>query len=57
MPANDVERFEAAVGILLDELGYERAFNRPRPVAVEHSTKVRNLLAHVPRGVRPYGLA
>jgi hypothetical protein len=57
MPANDVERFEAAVGILLDELGYERAFNRPRPVAVEHSTEVRNLLANVPRGVRPYGLA
>jgi hypothetical protein len=57
MPANDVERFEAAVGILLDELGYPRAFTRPRPVAVEHSTQVRNLLADEPRGVRPYGLA
>ncbi len=57
MPPNDVERFEAAVGILLDELGYPRAFTRPRPVAVEHSTQVRNLLANVPRGVRPYGMA
>jgi hypothetical protein len=57
MPANDVEHFEAAVGSLLDELGYPRAFTRPRPVAVEHSTQVRNLLANVPRGVRPYGLA
>jgi len=57
MPANDVERFEAAVGSLLDELGYPRAFDSPRPVAVEHSTQVRNLLANVPRGVRPYGMA
>ena len=57
MPDNDVERFEAAVGILLDELGYTRAFTRPRPVVVEHSTQVRNLLANVPRGVRPYGMA
>jgi Sulfotransferase family len=57
MPANNVEHFEAAVGILLDELGYPRAFTRPRPVAVEHSTQVRNLLANVPRGVRPYGMA
>jgi hypothetical protein len=57
MLADDVERFEAAVGTLLDELGYPRAFTRPRPVAVEHSTQVRSLLANVPRGVRPYGLA
>ncbi len=57
MPPNDVERFEAAVGVLLDEMGYPRAFTSPRPVAVEHSTQVRNLLANVPRGVRPYGMA
>ena len=57
MPANDVERFEAAVGTLLDELGYPRAFTRPRPVAVEHSSQVRNLLANEPQGVRPYGVA
>jgi len=57
MPANDVERFEAAAGLLLDELGYPRAFTRPRTVAVEHSSQVRNLLANEPRGVRPYGVA
>ena len=57
MPANDVEQFEAAVGVLLDELGDPRAFARPRPVAVEHTTKVRGLLANVPQGVRPYGVA
>ena len=45
MPADDVERFEAAAGALLDELGYPRAFAHPRPVAVEHSSQVRTLLA------------
>ncbi len=57
MPADDVERFEAAAGALLDELGYLRAFAHPRTVAVEHSAQVRSLLAKVPRDVRPYGLA
>ena len=45
MPPDDVERFEAVVGTLLDELGYPRAFPHARPVAVEHATQVRNLLA------------
>jgi sulfotransferase family protein len=57
MATEDVERFEAAAGALLDELGYPRACARPRPVAVEHSLQVRNVLANVPRGVRPYGAA
>ncbi len=57
MPSNDVECFEATVGTLLDELGYPRTFTSPRSVAVEHSTQVRSMLAHVPRGVRPYGVA
>jgi len=57
MPTADVERFEAAVGALLSELDYPRAFAQPRLAAVEHSTQVRNLLANVPKGVRPYGLA
>lgn len=56
MPASDVERFEAAVGTLLDGLGYERAFASPRPIAIEHSTQVRSMLAHVPQGVRPYSV-
>lgn len=57
MLAEDVERFEAAAGGLLDELDYPRVFPHPRPGAVEHSTQIRNLLATAPRDVRPYGLA
>ena len=45
MAADEVEQFEATAGALLDELGYPRAFPHPRPVAVEHSTQLRNLLA------------
>jgi hypothetical protein len=45
MTAEDVERFEAAAGELLDELGYPRAVPRPRPEALEHASKIRELLA------------
>ena len=41
MPAKDVERFEAAAGNLLEELGYERTFSRPSLQALEHATKIR----------------
>jgi Sulfotransferase family len=41
MGEEDVERFEAAAGGLLDELGYERAVPEPRPAAVEHAAVVR----------------
>jgi Sulfotransferase family len=41
MPAKDVERFEAAAGDLLEELGYERTFSRPTPQALEHATRIR----------------
>ncbi len=57
MAPADVERFEAAAGALIDELGYPRAFPEPRPDAVAHSTRVRDRLANEPRDVRPYGLA
>jgi sulfotransferase family protein len=57
MPADDVERFEAAAGALLDELHYPRAFTCPRAAALEHSARIRTLLADVPPGVRPYGAA
>lgn len=57
MPAADVERFEAAAGALLDELRYPRALASLRPAAVEHSTQVRNALAKMPPGVRPFELA
>jgi len=56
MPPNDVERFEAGVGSLLDELGYPRALTSPGPNAVEHSAQVRSMLASMLRGVRPYGV-
>jgi hypothetical protein len=57
MLADDVERFEAAAGVLLGELGYPLAFAHPRSVAVEHSRQVRDLLVNMPKDVRPYGLA
>jgi hypothetical protein len=41
MAAEDVERFEAAAGDLLDELGYPRAVPRPRPGVVEHAARAR----------------
>jgi hypothetical protein len=41
MPVKDVERFEAAAGDLLEELGYERNFSRPTPQALEHATRIR----------------
>jgi hypothetical protein len=41
MPVKDVERFEAGAGNLLEELGYERAFSRPTPQALEHATRIR----------------
>jgi hypothetical protein len=41
MPAEDLERFEAAAGDLLEELGYERAFPRPSSRALEHATRTQ----------------
>jgi len=45
MPGEDVERFEAAAGELLDELGYPRVVPRPRPESLERASRIRNLLA------------
>jgi hypothetical protein len=42
MPAGDVEHFEAAVGDLLDELGYARAVPRPSSGALKHAQKIRH---------------
>jgi hypothetical protein len=41
MPAEEVERFEAAAGGLLDELGYARAVPHPRPEILDHATILR----------------
>jgi hypothetical protein len=43
MCAGDVERFEAAAGDLLEELGYERAFPRPSSRALGHAARIRDL--------------
>jgi hypothetical protein len=48
MPAEDVERFEAAAGALLDELGYPRGVRHPRPEAVRQAVRVRALFPHDP---------
>ncbi len=48
MPAEDVERFEAAAGELLNELDYPRAFPRPRPESLESAARIRDLLAQDP---------
>jgi hypothetical protein len=41
LPAEDQERFEAAAGDLLGELGYARAVPQPRPAALDHAAWVR----------------
>jgi hypothetical protein len=49
MRVQDIESFEAAVGQLLDELGYPLAAHRLRPEAVERAGRIRTLLSHDPR--------
>lgn len=41
MSPEDLERFEAAAGDLLDELGYERACPRPSQLALKHASETR----------------
>lgn len=41
MPAEDVERFEAAAGDLLEELGYQRAVPRPSARALSDAERMR----------------
>jgi hypothetical protein len=41
MPMKDVERFEAAAGNLLEELGYERAFPRPPEEMLAWAARIR----------------
>jgi hypothetical protein len=49
MPADEVERFEAAAGDLLDEVGYTRAFPRLSGVALEHAERLRARFAEEAR--------
>jgi hypothetical protein len=48
LPPQDCERFEAAAGGFLEELGYPRVAPRPRPEALEHASRIRYLLAEDP---------
>jgi hypothetical protein len=41
MAPGDVERFEAAAGDLLDELGYPRAVPDPTPAARRRAARLR----------------
>jgi hypothetical protein len=49
MEPDDLARFEAASGRLLDELGYERAGRVPSPAASEHAEHFRALFDGEPR--------
>jgi hypothetical protein len=42
MPAQDLERFEAAAGELLEELGYPRAVPDPPEDMMENTSRIRN---------------
>jgi hypothetical protein len=43
MPAGDIERFEAAAGDLLEQLGYPRAYPRPCADVQRHVARIRDL--------------
>jgi Sulfotransferase domain len=44
MPVQDLERFEAAAGDLLEELGYPRAVPDPPGEMMENASRIRNSL-------------
>jgi hypothetical protein len=52
MPDREVERFEAATGHLLDELGYLRAFPAPSPDAKAEAARVRDVFIEDVRSPR-----
>jgi hypothetical protein len=56
MAADEVQRFEAAAGGLLAELGYPRAYPELSPAAVQHSVRIRDRLLAESPDVRPYVL-
>jgi hypothetical protein len=45
MSLEAVERFEAAAGTMLDELGYQRAVPSPRPEEREYAARARDWFA------------
>jgi hypothetical protein len=56
MPRDEVERFEAAAGELLDELGYPRAHRRVAPDALARAARVERLLTVQVRETTSYPL-
>ena len=48
LPPQDNERFEAAAGTLLEELGYVRVVPRPQLDVLEQAARIRHLLAEDP---------
>jgi Sulfotransferase family len=48
MPAEELERFEAMAGGILEELGYARAVSRSEREALDRAARVRSALAHDP---------
>jgi sulfotransferase family protein len=49
MPAQEVERFEAVAGDLLDELGYDRAFPHIGEEARRQAARMREVFSHAMR--------
>lgn len=49
LPTQDNERFEAAAGGLLEELGYPRVVRRPGQQALQFAARIRRLLEEDPR--------
>jgi hypothetical protein len=43
LPAEEVEHFEAIAGVLLEKLGYPRAFAAPPPESLKQAAKIREL--------------
>src|SRR5215472_12391016 len=48
MSGADIEEFEAAVGELLEELGYARSVPHPRSISLETASRIRDQLARGP---------
>jgi hypothetical protein len=53
MSAEDIERFEAAAGDLLEELSYPLTVHRLRPEAIGHATNIRNHFTERRRSPKP----
>jgi hypothetical protein len=54
MPPEDVERFEAAAGSFLEELGYPRGAEKVDPALQEHSAVLRRVLeGSLSAGINP----